>query len=100
MKKLMSVTANLYDPSLLKNLVEKLATQHIDMGYHKAIVPQQCKAIETSSTQAYVMGTFDLSIKGIHTEEQLSVPFTSCFLFTCTKEKYGLFNLEWGSSLS
>ena len=99
MKKEMNITASLYDPGLLKNLVEKLATRHVDFGYNEALVPENWKALETFCTMAYVMGTFSLQTKGSGME-QINMPFTSCFLFTCTKEKYGLFNLEWSSSLS
>jgi hypothetical protein len=100
MKQEISISATLYDPGLLRNLVEKLASSHLDMGYHKVTVPNQWKALETSCIIAYVMGTFDLHTKGNAFDEQFNIPFTSCFLFTCTKEKYGLFNLEWSSSLS
>ena len=99
MKKEMNITANLYDPGLLKNLVEKLASSHIDFGYNEALVPENWKALETCCTVAYVMGTFSLETTS-PVKEQINVPFTSCFLFTCIKEKYGLFSLEWSSSLS
>ena len=99
MKKEMNITARLYDPGLLKNLVEKLAARHVDFGNNDALVPENWKALETFCTMAYVMGTFSLQTEG-PIIEQFNVPFTSCFLFTCTKEKYGLFNLEWSSSLS
>ncbi|CAN5750657.1 hypothetical protein BH11BAC4_BH11BAC4_02070 [soil metagenome] len=99
MKKEMNITANLYDPGLLKNLVEKLASSHVDFGYNEALVPENWTALETCGTVAYVMGTFSLQQEN-NTTEELNVPFTSCFLFTCIKEKYGLFNLEWSSSLS
>lgn len=98
MKQNLNITATLYDPGLLRNLVEKLASRHVDMGYSKATVPQHCNAIESSSTIAYVMGTFDLETGS--GKAPVSMPFTSCFLFTCTKEKYGIFSLEWSSSLS
>jgi len=99
MKKELNVIANLYDPDLLKNLVEKLASSHVDFGYNEAWVPANWKALETCGTVAYVMGTFSMQTENI-VKEEINVPFTSCFLFTCIKEKYGLFNLEWSSSLS
>jgi hypothetical protein len=100
MKKEMTIIANLNEPCLLKTLVEMIASRHVDMGYSKATVPQQWKAIETSSTQAYVLGTFDLHTKRNKAEEQTIIPFTSSFLFTCLKDKYGSFKLVWSSSLS
>jgi hypothetical protein len=81
-------------------VVETLASRHIDLGYSHSTVPQQWKAIETSCIQAYVLGNFDLQTSGGEIEEQMNIPFSSCFLFTCIKGKYGLFNLEWSSSLS
>lgn len=100
MKKTMNITATLYDPGLLRNLVEKLASKHVDQGYTKALIPQQWEPLETSCTIAYVMGRFDLDGKEDQLTREFKVPFTSQFLFTCTKEKYGLFNLEWSVSLS
>ncbi len=101
MKKEMSISASLYDPGLLKNLVEKIASNHVDYGYTNAKVPREWNAVETSCTMAYVMGTFSMNAKGnSFNNGEFNVPFTSCFLFTCIKEKYGLFNLEWSASLS
>ena len=100
MKKEMSISASLYDPGLLKNLVEKIASNHVDYGFTDAIVPRGWNAVETSCTMAYVMGTFSMNAKSSNDAGQFNVPFTSCFLFTCIKEKYGLFNLEWSASLS
>ena len=99
MKQLMSVSANLYEPALLKNVVEKLASRHVDMGFSHIPVPQQWKAIESSCIQATVSGSFDLHKKDDN-EEQEDIPFDSCFLFTCIKGKNDLYNLEWSSSLS
>jgi hypothetical protein len=100
MKHAMSITANLNEPILLRTVVETLASRHVDMGYSKTVIPHQWKAIETSCIQAYVLGTFDVQANGNTIEEQMNIPFASCFLFTCIKGKYGLFNLEWSSSLS
>ena len=100
MKQELSITANLNEPDLLKTMVETLASRHIDMGYSNIVVPGKWKAIETSCIMAYVLGTFDLQAKGVDMKEQINIPFASCFLFTCIKGKYGLFNLEWSSSLS
>ena len=97
MKQLMSISANLYEPVLLKNMVEKLASRHVDMGFSKIPVPQQWKAIESSCIQATVSGSLDLNQKDNNQED---IPFDSCFLFTCIKGKNDLFNLEWSSSLS
>ena len=100
MNQVMSITANLDEPVMLKTVVENLASRHVDMGYSKAAVPQQWSAIDSSCIQADVSGNFDLQIKTSHAKEQVNIPFTGCFLFTCIKQNDGLFNLEWSSSLS
>jgi hypothetical protein len=100
MKQTLNVTANLNEPGLLRTVVETLASRHVDQGYDKSVVPQQWKAIETSCIQAYVLGSFDMKTNDNNACEEINVPFASCFLFTCFKAKYGLFNLEWSSSLS
>jgi hypothetical protein len=100
MKQQMDVSANLYDPGLLTTVVEKLASRHVDLGYNNVTVPANWNAIETSTVQAYIMGTFDMQTTNLASKEQFNVPFTSCFLFTCIQEKRGAFNLEWSFSLS
>ena len=100
MNQVMSITANLDEPVMLKTVVENLASRHVDKGYSKVMIPQQWNAIDSSCIQADVSGTFDLQIKTIEANEQVNIPFTGCFLFTCIKEQNGLFNLEWSSSLS
>lgn len=99
MKRKINISANLYDPSLLKTLVEKLASKNMELKNNHIVVPGKWKALETSSTMAYVMGTFSIQKKETGRKE-ISVPFTSCFIFTCTKEKHRKFELEWSASLS
>ena len=100
MKPPLTIIANLNEPGLLKTLVEIIASNHLDRGYSKVAVPQRWKAIETSCTQAYVLGTFDLHTEGGIAEALFRIPFTSSFLFTCIKDDNGAFNLEWSMSLS
>ncbi len=100
MTNVMNVTANLDEPVILKTIVENLASRHVDMGYSKANVPNLWSAIDSSCIQADVSGTFDLHIKTTNANEEVNIPFTGCFLFTCVKENNGFFNLEWSSSLS
>jgi len=100
MKQEMTIMANLNEPVLLKAVVELIASRHVDMGYCEATVPSNFKAIETSCTQAYVLGTLGLHSGSDYKEEQFFIPFISSFLFTCIKDRYGMFNLEWSASLS
>jgi len=96
MKKALHITAILDQPGLLEDMVEKLAYRRYDLGYSNEVVPPPFQAIETSSTETYVSGTVSLAIN----DELIHMPFITNFLFTCTKEKNGDYNLEWGTSLS
>ncbi len=96
MKKSLNITATLDQPDFLENLVEKLAYRRYDIGYSNSIVPKSWKAIETSSVETYVNGIVALSGKN----DQINMPFITRFLFSCIKEKDGLYHLAWSSSLS
>jgi len=90
------ISATFDQPGFLEDLVEKLAYRHYDIGYSKAVVPKNLKAIETSSTETYVSGTVAIADQ----DEIIKMPFITRFLFTCVKEKNGSYDLEWSSSLS
>jgi hypothetical protein len=77
-------------------MVEKLADRRIDIGYSYATVPNEYKAIDTSTTETYVSGTVAIEFNG----EKINMPFITCFLFTCMKGKQKPYQLEWVSSLS
>lgn len=96
----MTIMASLNQPQLLRAVVELIASRHVDLGYSKATVPSYLKAIDTSCTQAYVLGTFNLYEENDETTEPVNIPFITSFLFTCIKDRHGIFNLEWSSSLS
>ena len=96
MKKDLHISATLDQPVFLEDLVEKLAYRHYDIGYGKAIVPQDSVAIETSTTETYVSGTVAIEEKN----ELINMPFITRFLFTCIKGKDGSYKLAWSSSLS
>jgi hypothetical protein len=96
MKKSLHITATIDQPEFLEDMVEKLAYRHNDLGYSKQIMPDGREALETSSTETYVSGTVAIEDAG----EMINMPFITSYLFTCTKGKTGVYNLEWGSSLS
>jgi hypothetical protein len=100
MKQAMTIVAHLNEPDLLRTLVEKISSLNVDLGYSGFVLPGPWKAIETSSTQAYVLGSFALLSEEDIPVRENKIPFASCFLFTCIKYKNGDFNLEWSSSLS
>jgi hypothetical protein len=96
MKKPLKITATLDKPTLIEDMVEKLADRRVDVGYSNALVPQELKAIDTSSTETYVSGTVGLN----DNDDSINMPFITCFLFTCIKGKEKPYKLEWVSSLS
>ena len=96
MKNNLLISATLDQPQFLEDFIEKLAYRRYDIGYGKAIVPKNVKAIETSSTETYVSGTIAIA----DTHELINMPFITLFLFTCTKEKDGLYKLGGSFSLS
>ena len=96
MKKSLRITTTIDQPGFLEDLVEKLASRHYDPGYSKQIMPDNRKALETSSTETYLSGTVGIK----DTTGQINMPFITSFLFTCIKGKDGEYKLEWSSSLS
>lgn len=96
MKMPLKITATLDKPTLIEDMVEKLADRRIDVGYSNALVPQELKAVDTSSTETYVSGTIALK----DNDETINMPFITCFIFTCIKGKEKPYKLEWASSLS
>lgn len=96
MNKSLSITTILTEPDLLINLVEKLAWRRSDYGKGKTKIPRNLKLVETSSIETYVNGTVALAGEG----ETINMPFITCFMFTCSKGKDGLYKIAWGASLS
>lgn len=96
MNKSLSITTILMQPDLLINLVEKLAGHRSDIGKGKTKLPRHLKLVETSSIETYVNGTVAFASEG----DPINMPFVTCFMFTCTKAKEGLYKVAWASSLS
>jgi len=92
----LAITATLAEPHIIRNLVERLATRRHDIGYCLEKVEPGWQAIETSSIEANVSGDTNLSSGNSLTQ----IPFTTCFLFTCSKVKKQKYNLTWVRSLS
>ena len=96
MKKELYISTTLDQPVLLENLVEKLAYRRYDLGYSKAKMPINFKALETSSAETYASGTVVISDK----DENINIPFITSFLFTCIKGKGDEYKLTWAASMS
>lgn len=92
----LAISAAIDEAPFLKDLVEKLAYRRADPGYSYELMPRGCKAIETSSLEAFVSGTLHVAGDG----NFIQMPFVSCFLFTCIKTRKGEYTLSWSSSLS
>lgn len=97
MKQHVHISAQFDEPELVQNLVERLAYRRYDIGYSHEPVPPGWKALESSSTEAYVSGTLHITEEG---NTPVHMPFITCFLFTCIKGKSDPYQLIWSSSLS
>ncbi len=98
MKQDLHISAAFDQPDFLQDLVEKLAYRRYDSGYSNLPVPRGLKALETSTTEAYVSGT--VSIDAGENEDRINMPFITCFLFTCIKGYGDPYKLIWSTSLS
>jgi hypothetical protein len=98
MKKQLHISAQFDQPDFIQNLVERLAYRRNELGFSQERMPRGLKAVETSSTETYVSGT--LAIDFNDGQENINMPFITCFLFTCIKGKTEPYQLIWSSSLS
>ena len=97
MKKNLHLTATLDQPELLEDMVEKLAARHYETGYAKARVPKTWQAIDTSSIEAYVSGVVEFDY---NEEQRIRIPFITCLVFSCTREKNDSYDLSWAASFN
>jgi hypothetical protein len=97
MKKNLHISAAFDQPELVQNLVERLAYRRYDLGYGNERMPKGWKALETSSTEAYVSGTLAIDT---NRDEHINMPFITCFNFTCIKGPSDPYQLIWSSSLN
>ncbi len=92
----LAISITVDEESLLRNLVEKLAHRRYDLGYLHQAMPEGWQAMETSSIEAYVSGTMDIS----HKDGNIDIAYTTCFSFTCIKIEGEENSLAWVNSLS
>ncbi len=97
MKKNLHLIASVDKPEVLENIIEQLATRRYDIGYGKAIVPNSWQAIDTSSVESYISGIVEFDYNAT---QRIRVPYITCFIFSCTKEKNDPYDLRWSFSLS
>jgi len=94
----LNISAVLDEPVLLTHIVEELAACGSHNRWGREIIHPEWKTITTSSTEVYVSGTMAMATE--NGEETIQMPFTGNFMFTCTQEKKGGFEMVWGISLS
>jgi hypothetical protein len=97
MKKNINLTASVDKPEVLENIIEELATRRYDIGYGNAVVPDSWQAIDTSSVESYMSGRVEFDY---NETQRIMIPYITCFLFSCTKEKSNPYDLMWSISLS
>lgn len=97
MKKDLHLTASVDKPEVLESIIEQLATRRYDIGYGNAIVPTAWNAIDTSSVESYISGRVEFDYNEI---QRIRMPYITCFLFSCMKEKNKPYGLKWSISLS
>lgn len=96
----LNISAVLDEPILLTQIVEELAACGSKQRWGLEIIHPEWKTIATASTEVYVSGTMALVFENGDASETIHMPFNSNFMFTCTQEKKGGFELVWGVSLS
>jgi len=96
MKQILHIEADFDKPELLKSMVEKLVMRRNESNNPFTVSPLHHKALETSSTEAYVCGSVSLN----DDETVIKMPFDSSFIFTCTKGSNNLYEVTWSMSLS
>ena len=96
MKNSLQIIAVVDQPELLEEKIELLADRHHDQEHAIQNLPANRIAFETSSVEIYVKGYAVMN----NPDQQVSIPFLTCFVFTCVKRMDSVYKLEWSSSLS
>lgn len=97
MNKKLQLVTSVDKLEMMEKLIEELATRRYDTGYGKAVVPPSWQALDTSSVESYVTGRIAFNYNNTH---RIKMPYTTCFLFSCTKETKDPYELTWAISLS
>ena len=91
------ITALVDQPTLLTDLVEKLATRRCSLGYANERVPAGLEAVDSSSVEVYMSGTVEIDDVN---DQKIRMPFITSSLFTCIKTNSTTIELTWSVSLS
>jgi hypothetical protein len=90
----LAVSTTIDELEFLEELVEKLAYSCRDEETTPEILQDGLESMRTNSIEAYVSGNVFLS-----GEQEIKLPFITCFFFTCIKGQKRN-NLLWRNSLS
>ena len=91
----MSIDTKVEDPALLQLLVETLAECNPGFKNSYKKVQRGWRSIKTSKVQTRVSGNIRFAAK-----RNKNIYYATCFVFTCTKQMKGKYDLTWSSSLS
>ena len=91
-----TVAATIDELLFLQSIVTRLASKPYDFGHKRQHTLADWQAMETSSIEAYVSGQLSFT----DPNEQINMPFTTAFLFTCTRLNKEGYDLSWVNSLS
>ena len=97
MKTTLHISATFDNPDLIESMVERLAYKNTESDYREIKIPGGWTVNDTSSTETYVSGSIEFDD---NEEELIKMPFITCFLFTCIREKNEPYILNWSMSLS
>lgn len=92
----LTITATIDEMMFLEELVKHLADGRKRSTNRMQDLQPDWLTINTSSLEAHVSGNMIASDSG----DPLRIPYTTCFLFTCIKERTGGYTLEGSFSLS
>ena len=97
MKKNLHLTATLDQPELLVDIVERLATQRNENSHEIVRVPGEWQVMETSSIEVYASGSVEFDYND---DQRIRVPFVTCLIFSCTREKNNCCDVCWAASFN
>ncbi|MCX8018901.1 MAG: hypothetical protein N2747_00235 [Chitinophagaceae bacterium] len=97
MKKAISISVRFDSPELISHLVEQLARCISHDGYFRQWVPYGYVAVDFSFTEIHVSGIIILEDEF---SDGVSMPFTTCYMYVCTREMNEPFKMFCGLSFN
>lgn len=97
MKKNLHLIATVDRPEILEKIIKELANRRDHSRYGYAAVPTSWQALDTTSVESYMSGRVEFDYNA---SQRIRIPYITCFMFSCTKEINGRYDLCWSNSLS